>query len=136
MCSDEMKTPVESVPLPPTPAETRLLVAAFSRVKVSALGISAAVVTGLCLFMATALLLLAALIAPTGHPVGPTLGRLSNYLPGYDVTWFGAVVALLYGLVIGFAIGAILGWMLNLSHAVYIRVVLRRLRGGVIDGAL
>ena len=119
-----------------SPAEMRLLVAAFSRVRPTALGVSLAAVVGGGLFLATAVLLLLALGQSSEYPVGTHLGRFSNYLPGYDVTWPGAFVGLLYGLGGGFVTGACLGGLLNLSHSVYVRVVRRRMRRGVIDEAL
>jgi len=134
MCPGVNETPVQQTA--PSAAETRLLIAAFSRVKPLALGLSTAVVSGLALFGATGVLLVLAIGKPADYPVGPHLGRLSNVLPGYDVSWAGAVLGLAYGAAVGFVVGALLGWLLNLGHAAYVRLVLRRMRQGVIDGAL
>ena len=135
MLSDMKETRAEEV-RPPSPTETRLLVAAFSRVRPVALGLSTAAVSALALFSATSLLLIAALGDEPGTPIGTNLGRLGNYLPGYDISWSGAFIGLAYGAAIGFVAGALLGFLLNLSHAVYVRLVIRRMREGVIDGAL
>jgi chromate transport protein ChrA len=48
--------------------------------------------------------------------VGPTLGLLSNYFPGYSVTWVGAFVGFAYAAVVG----ALLGWALAM---IYNRIV-------------
>ena len=136
MSVNASETPADEVALPPSRAERRLLVAAFSRVKPVALGLAAGIVSGLALFTATGLLLIAAIGQPADYPVGPHLGLLSNFLPAYDVTWAGALLGLGYGAVVGFVAGALLGSLLNLGHTVYVRMILRRLREGVIDGAI
>jgi len=65
-------------------------------------------VGGVGLFIATAWLLVRG-----GENVGQHLGLLSNYLPGYSVTWGGAVVGLLYGALVGAVIGAAIAWTYN-----------------------
>ena len=72
------------------------------------------VLVALAWFVATAWLLIKG-----GENVGATLGLLGNYLPGYAVTWPGAVVGRLYGA----AIGAAMGWTLA---RVYNRLARRR----------
>jgi hypothetical protein len=56
---------------------------------------------GTGLFLATVWLLIRG-----GEVVGPNLALLSNYFPGYSVTWPGACVGFVYGL----AAGAVVGW--------------------------
>ena len=63
---------------------------------------------GVGLFVATAWLLIRG-----GENVGQHLGLLGNYLPGYAVTWPGAVLGLLYGIVGGAALGASIAWTYN-----------------------
>ncbi len=71
------------------------------------------VVTGLLLgggiFLATNFLLLKG-----GTVVGPHLGLLGEFLPGYDVTFLGSLIGLAYGLAIGFIVGYALALLYNL----------------------
>lgn len=69
-------------------ADKALLKIAFCRIDVTAMAAATGVVAGLLLFLATAVLLLKG--APPGGEVGPHLGLVGHYLPGYSVTW-GAV---------------------------------------------
>lgn len=63
---------------------------------------------GGALFLATAWLIL------KGGPVrGPHLALLSQYFPGYSVSWLGSFVGLLYGFATGFVAGAIIGRLYN-----------------------
>ena len=71
-------------------------------------GIAIGLLLGLGIFLATALLVV------TGGPtVGPHLGLIGQYLPGYRVTWGGAFIGFIYLFVIGYAIGRIIGWVYN-----------------------
>lgn len=88
---------------PVTPEERRLIRASVARLRAGILALVFAMTTGTGLFVATAWLLIKG-----GPNVGATLGLLGNYLPGYAVTWPGAVVGLLYGA----AIGGVAGWSL------------------------
>jgi hypothetical protein len=49
-----------------------------------------------------------------GENVGQHLGLLRNYLPGYSVTWGGAMLGLVYGAVIGALVGASIAWIYNM----------------------
>jgi hypothetical protein len=95
-------------------AERALIETAVARLRAGILAIVFGMVGGAGLFVATAWLLIKG-----GENVGATLGLLGNYLPGYAVTWPGAVVGLLYGA----AIGAAMGWTLA---RVYNRLARRR----------
>lgn len=68
-----------------------------------------------CGLLTGALLLLATawLVIRGGDDVGQHLGLLSNYLPGYSVTWPGAVLGLLYGVLLGGAAGWVTAWIYN-----------------------
>lgn len=116
--------------------EKQLVVAAFARIHSRALGVSVGVVSGLILFAATSVLLVAEAIEKSGHPVGTHLGLLDQFLPGYSVTWPGTFVGLAYGFLIGFLMGAVLGKLLNFSHYAYVKHVQRKLRAGVMHDAL
>jgi hypothetical protein len=99
---------------PVTSGELTLIETAVARLRAGILAIVFGMVGGAGLFVATAWLLIKG-----GVNVGVTLGLLGNYLPGYSVTWPGAVVGLLYGA----AIGAAMGWTLA---RVYNRLARRR----------
>lgn len=92
--------------------------AAFARLDPVALAAAAGLVFGLLLFLATALLLIRS--APPGVHVGPHLGLLANYLPGYSVSWPGSVAGLLYGAVLGAACAALFGIVWNVVHYLYL----------------
>ena len=113
-----------------------LVVAAFARVRPLALGLSVGLVGGLGLFVATATLLLTASAEASELVTGAHLSLLAHFFPGYAVSWPGALGGFAYGAASGFMLGVLLGGLLNLSHMAYVRVVKRRLTGGVMHDAL
>jgi hypothetical protein len=100
-----------------------IIQAAFARVDIRALAIATGTLAGLALFLATAWLLLRG--APPGLQVGPHLGLLSNYLPGYSVTWAGSLLGVVYGFLIGSCCGVAIGAFWNLIHYVYLLALSR-----------
>lgn len=86
-----------------TRSEERLIRAAIARMRAGVMAIVFGMVGGAGLSVATAWLLIRG-----GENVGQNLGLLRHYLPGYSVTWPGAVVGLVYGAVLG----ALAGWSL------------------------
>jgi protoporphyrinogen oxidase len=72
----------------------------FLRVDRVALGFATGVLGGVALFVATL-----ALVLMGGQVVGPTLGLLALYFPGYSVTPLGSAVGLFYGFTSGFVSG-------------------------------
>ena len=93
---------------PVTTQELGLIETAVARLRAGILAIVFGMVGGAGLFVATAWLLIKG-----GENVGATLGLLGNYLPGYAVTWPGAVVGLLYGAASGAAMGRTLARVYN-----------------------
>lgn len=87
------------------------------RFNLLALSLTMGTMGGILLWLATAILLWRG-----GSNVGAHLGLLAVFLPGYSVSWAGALVGLFWGFVGGAAVGA----MLYLIYA-------RRLRLGVAD---
>jgi hypothetical protein len=71
-------------------------------------GIAIGLLLGLGLFAATVVLLIKG-----GTTVGPHLALIGAYLPGYSVTWGGAVIGFVYLFVIGYAIGRLIGGVYN-----------------------
>jgi hypothetical protein len=72
----------------------------FLRVDRVALGFATGMLGGVALFVATL-----ALVLMGGQVVGPTLGLLALYFPGYSVTPLGSAVGLFYGFTSGFVSG-------------------------------
>jgi len=99
----------------------------FPRIDRVALAAATGAAGGLALFVATLVLVLKG-----GPVVGPTLGLLGQYFPGYTVTPPGAVLGLLYG----FAAGGLLGWtfaaLRNTTLLLYIAIVRRRVELGLL----
>ena len=95
---------------------------AFARYDSVALGAAGAVVGGLLLFVATAVLLLKG-----GDEIGPRLGLLANYLPGFEVSWGGALRGSLVAAAIGFVFGFLLANAINLVVAFHERNLIHRL---------
>jgi len=90
---------------------------AFAKLDRVALGLSIGVTAGILLFLATLVLVLKA-----GDVVGPRLGLLSQYFPGYSVTPTGAAVGLLYGFAVGFVGGWLFAGLRNTALFLYLAV--------------
>jgi len=86
-----------------------------------AMGLSLGLTSGALLFLATLILVLKG-----GGHVGPTLGLLGQYFPGYTVTGAGSMLGLLYGFVTGFVVGWCFAFLRNATVFLYMAVVHRR----------
>jgi len=93
----------------------------FLKIDRVALGLSVGLAAGMLLFLATL-----GLVLKGGTIVGPTLGLLGQYFPGYTVTPAGSLLGLLYGFVSGFVIGWAFGFLRNATVFLYVAVVHRR----------
>lgn len=100
--SDEKKSPVETL--------QEKITHIFPRIDPVALGLSVGITAGVLIFAATLFL-----VIRSGSPVGPNLALLSNYLPGYSVTFQGALVGLLGLFTVGFIFGLMLAYLRNLA---------------------
>ncbi len=107
-----------------TDADKAVLMAAFARIHVWGLAIATGTVWALLIFIATAVLIIKG--APPGVEVGPNLGLIGIYLPGYSVSWTGAIVGAAYIWVIGAAFGFVLATLWNLTHYLFITAVVVR----------
>jgi hypothetical protein len=76
----------------------------LTRIDARAWGVATGAILGLGLAVATAVL-----VWRGGPDAGAHLGRLSYVLPGYDVSVRGVFVGLVYGFVIGYALGRFIG---------------------------
>jgi hypothetical protein len=72
------------------------------------LGIVVGFLSGAGLFLMTVILVL-----KKGHDVGAHLGLLSNFFPGYRVSFGGSIIGFFYGFAVGFLAGVILGAVYN-----------------------
>lgn len=99
-----------------------ILAAVFAKMDVPAMTVAAGVLCAVLLFLATAVLLLQ--VVPDDYPVGPHLGDLANYLPGYEVSWTGAFIGTFYGFCIGAVAGFAAAVYWNLTHYVALGVML------------
>ena len=79
-----------------------------ARLNARAWGIALGLLCGIGLFAATNILVLRG-----GPVVGPHLGLLGVFLPGYRVTFAGSVIGLGYGIVIGYCAGWVIGAVYN-----------------------
>jgi len=58
--------------------------------------------------------------------VGPHLALLTNFLPGYRVSWPGSFVGLFYGFLIGMVLGCLIGAVWNIVHHIYLVLAVTR----------
>lgn len=94
---------------------------AFSKLDRVALGLSLGTLGGVALFLATLILVLKG-----GDVVGPQLGLLSHYFPGYSVTAHGSLLGLFYGFITGFCGGWGFAFCRNATVFLYAAAVHRR----------
>jgi hypothetical protein len=88
--------------------EEEALEKAVVRLNAKLMGIVVGFLAGLGLFLATMILVLKG-----GPNVGEHLGLLSQFFPGYHVTFLGSFVGFFYAFVVGFVIGSVLGAVYN-----------------------
>jgi hypothetical protein len=105
-------------------ADKALLMAAFARVDAVALAVALGTGCALGIFLMTIALLIKG--APPGEHIGPHLGLLGVYLPGYSVSWGGSVIGAAYAWIIGAVMGFIWAVLWNLTHYLYIILVVVR----------
>lgn len=90
------------------PEERALIEAAVVRMRARIMALVFGMLGGTGIFVATAWLLIRG-----GSRVGLHLGLLSNYFPGYSVTWPGAFIGFFYGALAGAVLGYVFAWLYN-----------------------
>jgi len=90
---------------------TNELSRAVARIHAAVLALVFGLIGGSGLFLMTVWLILKG-----GSTVGPHLGLLGNFFPGYSVTWVGSI----FGFFWGALSGALIGWAIG---KVYNRIV-------------
>lgn len=88
--------------------ERQMIAKAIARLRAGIMAIVCGLLAGSGLAVATAWLVLRG-----GPNVGQHLALLSNYLPGYSVTWSGALLGFFYGVLLGSVIGWSTAWIYN-----------------------
>jgi uncharacterized membrane protein YhaH (DUF805 family) len=88
--------------------EQELIRTAIVRLRSRVMAMVFGMVGGTGLFVATI-----GLLARRGHDVGRHLRLLSNFFPGYSVTWPGAFIGFFYGALSGVIIGWSVAWVYN-----------------------
>lgn len=81
---------------------------AIRRLNARAWGIAVGILLGGGLFVATNILLLKG-----GPNVGQHLQLLSQYFPGYSVSFFGSLIGFVYAFVGGYIMGRAIGYVYN-----------------------
>jgi protoporphyrinogen oxidase len=99
----------------------------FMKLDSMAFGISIGALSGVILFLATLLL-----VFKGGDVVGPILGLLRNYFPGYSVSPAGSLLGLTYGFVSGFVGGWIFAFLRNATMFLYIASIERKAQRGLL----
>ena len=82
--------------------------ASLLRLNARAWGISAGLLAGGGLFLATVFLVIRG-----GPMMGQHLSMLRVFFPGYSVSWLGAFVGFVYAFVLGYGLGRIIGSVYN-----------------------
>lgn len=98
----------DAAPPPSHPADQSALQPALLQLNARVWGITAGLVAGLGLFLATIILVLRG-----GDVVGPHLGLIGVYLPGYRVSVAGSLIGFVYFFVIGYGAGRLVGTLYN-----------------------
>jgi len=93
-----MVSPADEAP------NTQRAASVLVRINARAWGVATGALLGVGLCLATLIL-----VWKGGSDVGQHLGRLSYVLPGYDVSYAGALLGLVYGFFIGYALGRVFG---------------------------
>lgn len=105
-------------------ADKAVLMAAFAKFDAIALALALGSVLAVLLFLATTLLLLKG--AAPGIDIGPHLKLIGVYLPGYSVSWSGALIGAAYALGLGAVLGFVLGVLWNMTHYIYVALIVIR----------
>lgn len=88
--------------------EEELLHRAVARLRAGILAIVFGLVSGTGLLLATLWL-----VVRGGHFVGLHLNLLSNYFPGYRVSWGGSIIGFFYAAALGAIVGWLIAWFYN-----------------------
>jgi len=86
----------------------------IARLRASVMAVAFGAFAGISLFLATAWLVVRGGHVVKGEVVvGPHLNLLSNFYPGYDVSWPGAFIGFFYASATGAVAGYLVAWVYN-----------------------
>ena len=117
---EEVQTPVDA-----NGALDVTVARVFGKIDRTAFGTAVGAVAGLALFVATLVLVMRG-----GDVVGPHLALLSQYFPGYRVTYAGSLLGLAYGFGAGFVGGWVFAIVRNATLFTYGAILGRRTGAG------
>lgn len=111
--------------------ERIVLNAIFAKIDKTAFSLSTGMVFFLTMFVITTF----SILKNDGESamVGPDLIALAYYLPGYSLTWVGNFVGSLYVGIIGLALGWLFGMLWNLTHYLYLAILMNKINFFKID---
>lgn len=98
--------------------------AVFAKIDKVAFTLAAALIFFLGMFTVTGFLILNG--ATATDPAGLNPLSLSYYLPGYTLSWGGNIIGSIYLGIIGAIIGYIFALLWNLTHYLYLAILLNR----------
>ncbi len=98
--------------------ESEQIVQSLAKVDSLALGVALGTVFAVGIFLVTNLLILKG-----GEKIGPNLALLGQFFPGYNVTFGGSLLGLLYGFVSGFALGWLIAVIRNIIIKIYLQII-------------
>lgn len=98
--------------------ESEQIVQSLAKVDSLALGVALGTVFAVGIFLVTNLLILKG-----GEKIGPNLALLGQFFPGYNVTFGGSLLGLLYGFVSGFALGWLIAVIRNIIIRIYLQII-------------
>jgi len=104
----------------PTETLKEKITHSFPRLDPVSLGISFGLTAGVLIFTATIFL-----VIRDGWKAGPHLALLSNFVPGFTVTFQGAIVGLLGLFIVGFFVGSAFAYLRNLAVLLSARLIHR-----------
>lgn len=98
--------------------ESEQIVQSLAKIDSLALGVALGTVFAVGIFLVTNLLILKG-----GEKIGPNLALLGQFFPGYNVTFGGSLLGLLYGFVSGFALGWLIAVIRNIIIKIYLQII-------------
>ena len=115
----EERSPVREAS--PTERSDALILHAFAKLDRTAFGVAVGVLMGLLIFSLTAFVILKG-----GQSESVNLQLLSQYYPGYTVTFGGALLGFFYGFLSGFLLGWFIALFRNASLGLFLRFVRKK----------
>ncbi|AGS39782.1 hypothetical protein [Cycloclasticus zancles] len=111
--------------------ESIVLNAVFAKIDKTAFSLSLGIIFFLSMFLVTAISIIK---GNASNPIaGPELAALNYYLPGYNLSWYGNIIGSAYMSVIGAILGWFFGALWNLTHYLYLAILMNKINLFKID---